>query len=331
MIKMNKQNKGLKKIMWILMILLLLYGCKKGGKYTPTITSKDIYTGRDGLVMEFFDGAPPEEVFENGVLPIGIRLYNKGAHDIEEGYLSIMLEKKYMMADTNSLKSINQEVKFKDTEHITFELEGKGVVHPKGGQEVITFTASTKELDKELYTSLVSIIACYDYQTRAVETICIDTDVYGLKEREKSCDAKKTLTLSSQGAPVAVTKIESDMLPDKDNPSIIKPRFEITIKDLGNGRVIGKEYVEAECSSGPVEYNLINVKAYISTMDENNKLDCDNEGSLTLKRKEGSLVCVYEEGFNEDKGTYSSPLYIIMDYGYADSISRDVKIKNIVT
>ena len=39
-----------------------------------------------------------EEVFENSALRIGIRLHNKGAYDIVNGYLSIGLEKDYMKA-----------------------------------------------------------------------------------------------------------------------------------------------------------------------------------------------------------------------------------------
>ena len=163
--------------------------------------------------------------------------------------------------------------------------------------------------------------------------------VYGFKKREKPCEAG-TLTLSSQGAPVAVTKIESEMLPDKDNPSIIKPRFIITVKNLGNGEVIQKEKVEAACSSQPIgykEWNNINIKAYISNMDDENKLDCDiteegtQDGVIILKQKEDSIRCAYEPGFNEEKGAFASPLYIILDYGYTDTISREVKIKKVLT
>lgn len=339
----------------ILIILLFIYGCKGGKKgYTPTITSKEIYTGKEGLEMEFFENAPPGEIFENSVLPIGLRLYNKGAYDIGEsdvhrdtkrGYLSISAEKDYMEINEDSLKSINEQVNFRDAEHIQFDLKGKTIEHQKGEEEVITFSATTQDLAKtdpqsEYHDSLISITACYKYQTKAVETVCIDTDVYGFKKREKPCEVK-TSTLSSQGAPVAVTKIESEMVPDKDNPSVIKPRFIITVKNLGNGEVVKEDKIEDVCSSKPVNYtewNNINVKAYLSAIDEENKLDCDvikggskDDGTIILKQKEDIIRCSYEEGFEETKGAFSSPLYILLDYGYTDTISREVRIRKVAT
>ena len=332
------------KIILILTLLLFIIGCKgtKEG-YSPTITSKDIYTGNEALEMEFFENAPPEEIFENSVLPIGMRLYNKGAFDIQRGYLSINLEKDYMELNDGSLKSINDKVNFPDSEHITFDLKGKTIEHPKGEQEVITFTSNTKDLSirdpqSEYHDSIISITSCYKYQTKIIETVCIDTDVYGFKQREKSCEVKP-ITLSSQGAPVAVTKIEGEMIPSKDDPSIIKPKFVITVKNIGNGEVIKENKVEDACSSKAItyeEWSNINIKAYISTIEEENKLDCDvinegTDGTIILKKKEDAIRCSYEKGFNEEKGVFSSPLYIILDYGYTNTMSREVRVKKIAS
>ena len=337
---------NIRKIILMMVVLLFVYGCKGGeDKYTPTITSKDIYTGKEGLSMEFFENAPPGEIFENSVLPIGLRLYNKGAYDINSGYLSISLEKEYMNLEEDSLKSINELVDFRDSEHIQFDLKGKTIEYPKGETEVITFIGNTKDLSltdpqSEFHKSLISITSCYKYQTKAVETVCIDTDVYGFKKREKPCEAG-TITLNSQGAPVAVTKIESEMLPDKDKPDVIKPRFIITVRNIGNGEVVKQEKVEAACSSDPISYkewNSVNIQVYISDISEENKLDCDivkegihDSGTMILKKKEDSIRCTYEKGYSEDKGTFASPLYVILDYGYTDTISQDVKIKKVVT
>jgi len=299
--------------------------------------------------MEFFENAPPKEIFENSILPIGLRLYNEGAYDISGGYLSVGLENDYMEMYDGSLKSIHERVNFRDPEHIQFDLKGKTVEHPEGEEEVITFTVNTKDLNvrdpqSETHMSLVSITSCYEYQTKAVETVCIDTDVYGFKGRIETSDGKgacevKPLTLKSQGAPVAVTKIDGEMLPDKDDPSTIKPRFTITVKNLGIGQVVKKESIRAACSSDPVgyeEWNHINVKVYISTISEDNKLDCDvtnykarDDGEIILKQKEESIRCSYEEGFEETRGVFSSPLYILLEYGYTDTISREVKIKKV--
>lgn len=330
---------------FMIIVLLFASGCSTGKKYEPSITSKDIYSGKEGLKMGFFENTPPKEIFENSIMPIGVTMYNGGAYDIKRGYLSIGLEKEYMDIEEGSLKSINERADFRDPEHIQFDLTGKTIENPYGEQEIISFNANTKELSgtdpqSEYHDSLVSITACYEYKTTAVETVCIDTDVYGFKKREKSCEVK-TLTLNSQGAPVAVTSIESEMVPSKDNPSIIKPRFLITVKNLGDGEVIKKERVVEACSSDPLSYKEwgnVNIKAYLSTQDEENKLDCDivkdgeyDDGELVLKQKEDSIRCSYEKGLDETKGAFSSPLYILLEYGYTNTISKEVKIKKVLT
>ena len=344
--------ENIKNIIMILLILVFVSGCGGffgGGKegYSPSITSKDIYKGKEGLKMEFFENAPPSEIFEGDRLPIGLRLFNNGAKDIGEGegYLAVTVEKDYMELN-NDLKSINDKVYLRDN-HITFNLKGKTIEHPDGERDVITFTAgvgdlSNKDPQSESHYSLVSITSCYKYETKAVETVCIDTDVYGFKQREKSCEVE-ILKLDSQGGPVAVTRIESEMLPKKDMSGEIEPRFIITVKNVGKGEVIksSKDVIMGACSSDPIgrgDWNSITIKVYLSTMEDENKLDCDitneegsDDGILILKGGEDKIRCVYDKGFEEKEGTFSSPLYIILDYGYTDTISREVKIKKILT
>jgi len=350
----------LKIIISLLILSLLISGCKgvfkRDVEYSPSITSEDIYTGKQGLTMEFLENAPPKEIFDNSVLPIGLRLYNKGAYDIgssdrytdtQTGYLSIGLEAEYMELNEGSLKSTTGRVNFQDPQHIEFELVGKDILQPGGGQEAITFSVNTKDLSvtdpqSEYHTSLIAITSCYKYQTKAVETVCIDTDVYDLRKREKPCEVR-TRTLNSQGAPIGVTKIESEMLPDKDNIRKIKPRFAITVKNLGNGQVIrgNDQTVRGACGSeslGYKDWNNVIAKVYISTIEDKNQLDCAvgegkegarDEGIINLKGKEDTIRCTFEDGFEETRGAFSSPLYIILDYGYTDTISREVKIKRI--
>ena len=144
--------------------------------------------------------------------------------------------------------------------------------------------------------------------------------------------------MDSQGAPVAVTKVESEMLPSKDQLSVIKPRFIITVKNLGKGEAIKQQRAEDACSSKPIDYtewNNLNAKVYLSTIDDSNQLDCDTDedkkdGTLNLKQKEDSIRCTYEPGFEESKGTFSTPLYIILDYGYTNTISREITIKKLL-
>ncbi len=52
---------------------------------------------------------------------------------------------------------------------------------------------------------------------------------------------------------------------------------------------------------------------------------------ITVDGLRADLINRYEKGFSEEKGAFSSPLYIILDYGYTDTISREVRVKKIIT
>ena len=87
--------------------MLLITGCGKSkdqSNYTPSITVKDIYTGSEGLELEFFKGIPPGEVYENGFLQFAIKLHNKGAYNITDGYLALGIENEYL-SDPSIIRS----------------------------------------------------------------------------------------------------------------------------------------------------------------------------------------------------------------------------------
>ena len=350
------------------------------------LTSKEVFTGSEGLVFEFFENAPPKEVFEKSPFPVGIRLHNKGACDIgfpikgiispyptgappltvchspigpklplipsgySEGFLSIGLENDYILPPKKIENLLGANVKLDDPQTITFELTGKDLENSQGEREVITFILETKDLKTldphtELRDSTILLTACYKYRTLASADICIDTDIFGFKEKSKACKVED-LELKDQGAPIAITKIEPQMNPEKDKPGFTRPMFIITIENKANGEVIqgNRETVKGACSSTPLGYkkwNRVDITAFV-LKDGNQKeqLNCnlahDTEiegrlnplaGVLDLKGKEDKIRCQLANPIPESEGTYLTLLFIELDYGYTQSISRTVKIK----
>ena len=61
-------------------------------------------------------------------------------------------------------------------------------------------------------------------------------------------------------------------------------------------------------------------------------LDYPLEASVRSALEVADEVFVNEgNSFDETKGTFSTPLYIVLHYGYTDTISKEVKIKKILT
>ncbi len=321
-----------KKIIFVFIaVSLFLIGCNGKPSDRP-ITDIDVRKGVDGLTMEFVQNAPPDRVFEEGILPIAIELGNKGASNIEEdkGILVFGFEKAYVDFVEDSEKCLREVCKF--------DIEGKSVYSPVGDEEFVTTNARAKKIgvQSETHRSTILATACYPYKTIFGSSVCIDPDVYGMIKGQKACSAQE-LVFKSQGAPVAVTKIESRMLPQSGDK--VKPHFIIYIENKGNGEVISFDKVEDACSSKGLDYtdfNTLKINATLSGI----ALECsgeaiDGEPDSTLVRlrdKEDMVRCTYEaSGGIDARDAYTAALEIEMDYGYTFTISKDIIIEKILT
>jgi len=314
-----------KKVIILLgIILLVLAGCK-GGSSGKSITDADVRKGTNGLLIEFLKNAPPESVFENSPFPIGIKLKNNGASDITLGFLSIGLEKTYItVVDTSA-------------ETQKFEIKGKSIFNINGDEEFITVNTLTKGVgaQSETHPSTILATACYQYKTILGSSVCIDTDIFGTKLRDKACEVKNLDFANGQGAPVAITKIETRMLPDVLNPDIVKPHFIIHVENKGNGEVIipDEKKIEDACKSSALDFKDFN-RMIITASLSNQPLNCNigedfGEGKIRLRKKKDVVRCTLDEGIESSRDAYTAPLKIELDYGYTFTISKDVTIEKI--
>ncbi|MBU0615293.1 MAG: hypothetical protein KJ601_04330 [Nanoarchaeota archaeon] len=329
----------MKKIIFLGIVLLMVLGCgdKKAGVDIPTITTKDLYQGTDGLALEFIPNSPPDQVYERGYAPVGLNLKNKGTFDIVDGYLSISLEKDYMNAQENSYKSMADLIQYMGDDHLLFDIKGKSIESGDGENDQVTFITNINELEEMsiVHSTAILATACYKYQTQLSDQICIDTDVFGTRTVQKPCKTESK-TFSSQGAPVAITQVEMSMLPDVDN-DLVRPQIIIQINNLGNGEVIEDQRtsISKACSAQAVEYKSWNKVIVNAVMGSNRIFDCDlaegtgNSAEVVLKEKTAKVRCIYQEGIPFDEGTHSEPLFIQLDYGYTTSISKTIKINKL--
>jgi len=326
----------MRKTILLAVTLILIVGCgEKKTTTDPIITPDEIYSGSEGLVLSFLDKAPPIEVFEESYATVGLKLKNNGAYDITEGYLAIALETDYMDSIRGSLDSRSGNTDFSDYEHITFDLRGKSMESSGGDEDVLTFTIITKELEElsQTHTSTIAITSCYQYRTTLSQTVCIDSDTHNLKERTKSCEIEP-IPLTDQGAPVAVTKVETKMVPKEGE---VEPQFKLRIENKAGGLTILKESIVDACYSRALNYDKINkieVNAYLAEKGDRVKLDCNvDEDKKTaypvLKSNIAQVTCKYEEGISEEEGTYPGILIVEIDYGYTDTISKNIEIKKV--
>lgn len=353
---MDNKNMNTKKCFLgiIFLMILLLTGCNglqlSSGSKTAT-KDVDVRVGFGGLSMEFIKNTPPQRVFESAgniesAFPVMIKINNIGAFSLEnedEAILSLGVERDY----TKSLKLLENEqvTKLGDLENVAaFNLEGKSKINTKGGEEVVSYTLEAGKLDpqSESHSSSITATLCYPYQTLLSAAACIDGDIGNILPGKKACRVQDLVFGSGQGAPVAVTKVEVQMLPTQESSqdtksASVKPQFLILIENKGSGTVIDEDIVDDFCRKSAASYNNLNLVKVSAALGAD-ELDCTPKGKeqkdkaeryavVKLKDKKELARCTLKEGAKATSGAYLSPLSIELSYGYTQSISASYFIE----
>lgn len=324
-------------ILVLVFIIFSLYGCSGliGSGKSPKQESV-IHKGTQGLEMIFLQNAPPNELIappegERMSFKVGVKMENKGASDIRDGQLLLVVEKNYMNVLGWEIQEGFSQVGAAG-DKVAFTLKGRSELDPSG--EMIASTADLEALPLErqsvTHTSSVSLTACYGYETIASANVCIDTEVYGMKPVEKTCTPTDITLSDGQGAPVAVDKIEVSMLPA--GQEFVKPQFVIHILNKGSGLVFRPDKVRDACSASPLKQDEINVVkiddvAFSGYSLRGGHIEC-SPNPLKLRQRNSKVVCSVKEGvISAETETYETILQVTLAYGYSQTISKQVTIE----
>ena len=341
---MRNTRKDALMIGALLLAPLAISGCgtsqQAGGK-----NIQDVQTGTTGLEVEFLKNAPPKIVFEKTLFPVMLRVKNTGTYPIAEkkAILSLGVERDY-------ISSINVEeggrISRNNDNEAMFTLEGKTPLNPKGDEEVITYTVEAGKIDPQSESHPSTIIAslCYPYETKLAASVCIDPDPNNVRPIRKSCTVQDLSYSSGQGAPVAITKVEIQVLPTASEA--VKPQFLISIENKGKGEVMKFSAADAACrrTGGALtyrEFNAVEMHATLSGQD----LECslrneavadesnpnpDAQEFARLSSGKGVVRCSYPDdapAIGKAAESYTAPFTITLSYGYTQSLTTDYAIK----
>jgi hypothetical protein len=311
----------------------------------------NVRTGFAGLSLEMVKNTPPPKVFEGDVFPFAVRIKNDGAYSIgngEKAVFSLGIEKDY----TRNVQLLDRgkfEIAEGKSSSASFEIKGKTQIDPRGGEEIISYDIQAGKIDpqSEFHSSTAIASVCYPYETILDTTVCIDTDITDLRPGKKVCIAQDMNFPNGQGAPVAITKIETRMLPSDTTfsgpPSDeIKPQFLLYIENRGKGLVIREESVSEFCTKSNTDYSNYNI-VYVDVCLANScaskdemkcQLEVDSEtedktvasGHIKLKDNKDIIRCYLDKGIPRNYDSYLSPLRVTLKYGYTQSISSTYAI-----
>lgn len=284
-----------KIIIILLLITFFSFGCVR--RPPPSLEPEliEYHKGTDGLVMEFLQNAPPDEVWENSEFSVGIELKNKGAWPIESGSVVIS----GFVPDYISIEPLEK----------TIDLQGKSPGYPEGDYSVINFRAKNINIPKgsKEYTDSIIARAYYDYQTDATVDVCINPFIYSyVKTRETVCEIRDISVSGGQGAPVAITSVKEKISPPNEGMSV---EFLIEIKNVGPGEVLGKVRLEGAKLA-------------------NRLISCSPQ-LLDMKKGEKTIRC--KTTIDKEKGAYLAPLSLSLSYTYTSKINKKIRITTLTT
>src|SRR3989338_10816840 len=332
--------RGIKIMAMMALLIIAVSGCKSSG--SASIADIDVRKGTEGLSMEFLKGSPPDKVFEDAPFSVFFGIHNKGAFDIGgkeggRGVLVLGIENDVIGIEANGFGDAESASMDRQTGKILLNLEGKSMINPNGMQDSISIGLRTKKVggQSESRKSTISATACYDYGTTLEGEICVDTDPNSLRPGRKQCSVKDLAFPQGQGAPVVITKVESQMLPSNGQ---IRPNLIIYIENKGKGEVAKPSIAEKVCSSGNLDVgdlNLLSVNAFLSDKE----LQCtssrmsEDRVMVRLDKKQGIVRCVAPEGegYDANLDSFVSPIRIELKYGYTFTISKEFIVERVLT
>ncbi len=289
-------------------------------------TSKDpTRTGSEGLQLTLIDNLPKEIVVEKDEQPIifSIDVRNKGAYpETLQGaeFIGFVWFSGY-------------DPKAMPIEPVGIALtpiEGRNPANPAGGQALVDFSAKIlpQNLNVGKYSPKLLANVCYRYQTVANPDVCIEPDPLAttLSRVTPVCRAKDA-SLGTQGAPVAIDKIEQTTLPNEI-------QFKITIKNVGKGEIVDPA---ASCSSQGsallTRQNLDRVKvSSVKIGAEGKELACrplDENNIARIIDGTGYIICTLSKKDITLKTAYVTPLTIKLEYDYKQSVEKQITINKI--
>lgn len=311
----------MRRIILLLGLVVFLSACSGGGDGSLPSTAH-AFSGNDGVTINFLDDVFDDEYLnpkedDTRQIKIGVQVLNEGAVDTDNILLVLSTE-------GNVISSrIRERV---------LSLFGRARLvaaeNNIGGRSLVDFDAVVHHVKlppSGVWNSIIEVAACYPYETRAGQTICINTKHFSLSDIKPLCETKD-VKLRTQGAPVAVTRIETILEGEGAGITSVRPTFRIFIKNVGGGEIIQQGNYQVACRSegvGENYYDQIRVSGSFGI----DALEC--EQTLRFKRndQENFVTCESSRSYPVQDPVFERQLEVVLSYGYKVVQSKIVTIE----
>ncbi|MBS3123420.1 hypothetical protein J4437_02160 [Candidatus Woesearchaeota archaeon] len=314
----KRSTINLLKVVFILGLVLLIVSCggnvPAGERPTDTIAAlKQVQSGTQGVEVGLLSNYPPPLIYDQNELVALVEVKNKGNHNLEAQDCFIQITG----FDPNIIRGSIQNVRSCADNLGT--LEGKSVYNLDGGFNQLEFSSTNVELPTNVfeYNPKLNFVTCYNYQTVASPSVCVDPVFYQITSEQKSCRPMDVSMGGGQGAPVSVSSVGVDMVGSR-------AIFEINIRNSANGRVLSPNADIRNCAQTSLSYTDLDRVDYTVELSGGSLVDCKpQDGIVRLNNNNGKIVCTFEVSGGS---AFETPLQITLDYAYLQSFQKQIKV-----
>lgn len=335
-------------------------------KGSTKVKEGEYHVGNQGLVINFLRNSPPSKMYEQTDFKIALELRNKGTCDVgpssEFGCRGLVKVEGFDPTIIRGLGTYGQWAESPYTDYFTKEIPdmpGKSVYNTEGSYNTVTFPTSGESLFGELpegldkYPATILATACYTYLTEATPIVCVDPDPFGIQIEDKVCTIRDVTLSGGQGAPVAVTKVETNVIKEHEQKYL---QFKIFVENSGNkgskktssegvgavgtGIVVDPDAMEDEFGNGNCirpQYSEIN-KVLVSGRLSGTEFGITHQGTIANCQPDtyrinlddsgkGYIICKVQIPSSGE--AYTAPLHIRLYYGYITTVSTSTEIVKI--
>ena len=304
-------------LVFMIGLLLVLTGCEQGE--APSSTTPFL-GGTTGLLINFLEDAPPQEVYDGGAFPfdIVIKLRNDGESDV--------LAK-------------DAQVKISGLNPAEFGKQASGLVKHPDEDLVRTY----KDAEGNLVEGTITYVSfegfnyggtmsgniqfpiradvCYKYSTKAISKLCIKKDLTDTSE-DSLCIVPEEKQVFNSRAPLQVTSLKESVR-GADTVG-----FAFKVEHMGNGDLFQQGSV---CDTTGITYEN---KIWVEVDTGMAGVKCTgltggtaNSGYITIYSGERTITCTQPAASEID---YEKAIEITLTYDYKEDITTQLLLKHTV-
>ncbi|MBI3033611.1 hypothetical protein HYY72_00430 [Candidatus Woesearchaeota archaeon] len=300
---------------FIVLGAIILAGC---APKTPTQTT--FCAGTDGIEMNFVEGSPPSEVFDNNnyKFPVELNLVNKGEYTVQPN------EAKIELSGISSIDFGGPSYSKFNREQVSGKHKEDTGICSSGGSTIVTFGESGEE--QFAYKNAVPgplqfkvrADLCYKYKTNAVVQFCVQKELPRFGQ-EPICKVNEAKQASNSGSPIQIENFNQ-------KPGERKIQFFFDVVHKGKGSI----HTGDLCNPDADTFNKNKVRVKVRT--QAGPITCSTlggaEGIVTMVDNKRTVNCVLDTTAITDK-TSETPMFIDLEFNYKIHQDAPITVKHL--